>query len=148
MTATAHHPCTGCPARSPRMHTTLDQLTEVPLWSMSGPETAETYQQLARLEARISRAQDPHLARLDQAQVGDRRGAKSTAHWVAHTTRTTRTAAHRQLRLAHGLDTHEATRQALAAGGLHVEQAEAILRAIDDLPDDLDPDLVARPRRI
>ena len=47
------------------------------------------------------------------------------------------------MRLAEGLDHHDATRTALAEGRLHAEQAEVILYALADLPDDLDPDLVA-----
>ena len=43
------------------------------------------------------------------------------------------------MRLAQGLEDHDLTRTALAAGAIHVEQAEAILRALTDLPDDLDP---------
>ena len=44
------------------------------------------------------------------------------------------------MRLAHGLDTHELTRAALAQGRLHTEQAEVILHALAELPDDLDPE--------
>jgi hypothetical protein len=60
-------------------------------------------------------------------------GATSTANWVAH----------RTIRLAKALEAHEPTRTALAEGRVHVEQATVIARAVDDLPDDLDPDLVA-----
>ena len=59
-------------------------------------------------------------------------------------TRTTRPAAHRALRLARGLDGHDATRAALAEGRIHVEQAEVILRALTELPDDLDPDITLK----
>jgi hypothetical protein len=48
------------------------------------------------------------------------------------------------VRLAHGLETHEPTRAALAQGRLHVEQALVILGALDQLPDDTDPDTLAR----
>jgi hypothetical protein len=46
------------------------------------------------------------------------------------------------MRLATALEAHEPTRTALAAGRVHVEQAEVILRAVEDLPDDLDPALI------
>ncbi len=39
-------------------------------------------------------------------------------------------------------ESHDQTRDALAEGRVHVEQAEVILRALDDLPADLDPSLV------
>ena len=48
------------------------------------------------------------------------------------------------MRTAHGLDPHEPTRTALADGRLQVEQAEVILRALDELPDDLDPEIVTQ----
>ena len=51
------------------------------------------------------------------------------------------------MRLATGLQAHDLTRTALAAGRLHVEQAEAILRALADLPDDLDPQLAEEAER-
>ena len=51
------------------------------------------------------------------------------------------------MRLAEGLEDHDLTRAALAEGRVHVEQAEAILRALADLPADLDPDLVDQAER-
>src|SRR5262249_18939022 len=48
------------------------------------------------------------------------------------------------MRIAAALDSHEPTRTALAEGRLQVEQAEVILRALAELPDDLDPELVER----
>ena len=48
------------------------------------------------------------------------------------------------MRLAEGLDNHDATRTALAEGRIHVEQAEAILRALSELPDELDPDVLPK----
>jgi hypothetical protein len=46
------------------------------------------------------------------------------------------------MRLATGLETHEATRAALAQGRIHADQAEVIITGLADLPDDLDPELV------
>ena len=48
------------------------------------------------------------------------------------------------MRLATGLESHDPTRAALAGGRVHVEQAEAILRALTELPDDLDPDVTRK----
>jgi hypothetical protein len=93
--------------------------------------------QLAELEARL-------LVHAERVELPARSGTNNTGNWHARQTRTTRVTAHRAVRLAHGLDTHDLTRTALAEGRLLVEQAEAILRAIADLPDDLDPVLVAR----
>ena len=51
------------------------------------------------------------------------------------------------MRLAQGLEDHDLTRTALAAGRIHVDQAEAILRALADLPDDLDAAWVQKAER-
>ena len=51
------------------------------------------------------------------------------------------------MRLAEGLEDRDHTRTALAQGRVHIEQAEAILKAIADLPTDLDPDLVDQAER-
>ena len=50
------------------------------------------------------------------------------------------------MRLATGLESHDPTRAALAEGRIHVEQAEAILRALTELPDDLDPEVARQGR--
>ena len=93
--------------------------------------------QLAELEARL-------LAHADRIEVAAATAATSTANWHAHTTQTTRAQAHRAMRLAQGLEDHDPTRTALAEGRIHVEQAEAILRALTELPADLDPKLLAQ----
>ena len=49
--------------------------------------------------------------------------------------------------LATGLESHDPTRAALAGGQIHVEQAEAILRALTELPDDLDPDITLKAEK-
>ena len=48
------------------------------------------------------------------------------------------------MRLANGLQSHDPTRTALGEGRIHVEQAEAILRALTELPDDLDPEILGK----
>ena len=70
--------------------------------------------------------------------------AASTANWHAVAARTTRVQAHRAMRLAEALEDREHARAALAQGRIHVDQAEAILRALVDLPAGLDPDLAPR----
>ena len=91
--------------------------------------------QLAELEARL-------LAHADRLQVAGSTAASSTANWHAVATRTTRSAAHRAMRTARGLDQHEPTRAALADGRLQLEQAEVILRALEELPADLDTEIL------
>ena len=52
---------------------------------------------------------------------------------------------HRKTKLANALaiQAHEPVRTALADGRLLVDQAEVIIAAVDALPDDLDPEIVA-----
>ncbi len=123
------------------MHAVLDQVADASVWSLDAPATATTLAELQRLANRVAELQARVLAHADHTQVGDHTGATSTANWLAHHTKLTRREAHRQTRLATSLETYEQTRVALAEGRLHVEQAEVILRALDELPDDLDQDL-------
>ncbi len=83
-------------------------------------------------------------AHAEFAGVGDDVAASSTAAWLAHTTRQTRGAAAATMALGRGLEAHPATRDALAAGRICVDQARAIIDAVDKLPDTLDPGLVAK----
>ncbi|GAA2141737.1 hypothetical protein GCM10009844_12380 [Nocardioides koreensis] len=73
-------------------------------------------------------------------------GATSTASWWAHATKQTRAEAHRKMRLARAMDRdHEPVGDALFAGRLLTDQADVIVRAVDELPRDLvDPELVQR----
>ncbi|WP_343906524.1 DUF222 domain-containing protein [Nocardioides aquiterrae] len=111
---------------------------------MGPEETAATLVELTRVIDQAIELQARVAAHADTLHVGQDVGASSAAAWLAHETKTTRGAAHGAVRLGRDLETHPATRDALAAGGIHVEQARVILRWIDDLPDDLDRDLVAK----
>ncbi len=73
--------------------------------------------ELARAEARLVELRLRVLVAADRNQVGADSGATSTPAWLAHATKTTRTAAFRDLHLAEKLDDRfHATRRALAAG--------------------------------
>ena len=146
MTAIAHrpHPVTRA------LTGVRDQLRDVagmPVWSMDATETTATSTRCSppRPSSPSSRPGScPTPTRIDIA--GDT-AASSTANWHAVATRTTRVQAHRAVRLADGLADRESTRTALAEGTVHVEQAEVILRALAELPDDLDPDVVEKAER-
>jgi hypothetical protein len=67
---------------------------------------------------------------------------------LAHTTRTTRSAAYAAVKLGHDLDAHHPlTRDALAAGLLHVKQAKVVIRWVDRLPDDLGAEVLEKAER-
>jgi hypothetical protein len=122
----------------------LSAVAEVPLWSMDATETVAAIEGVLALEAQLAELKARLLTHADAVDVPGQTGATSTANWLAHHTKTTRPAAHRTVRLAAGLESRPATQTALAEGRVHVEQAQVILRALDDLPDDLDPDLVVK----
>ncbi len=111
---------------------------------MDADETTATLDQLTALTAQVAELQARLLHHAERIEVAGRSGATSTANWLAHQTRTTRPAAHRVMRLAEGLEDHDLTRTALAEGSIHVEQAEVILRAIAELPKELDSELAAQ----
>src|SRR3954471_18585185 len=143
MTAIAHHSHrVTCAITAVRRE--LGQVAEVPVWSMDATETTAVIADVTRVEAQLAELRARLLTHADQTQVAAETGAASTATWHAVATTTSRREAHRATRLATGLDTHEATRAALAAGRVHAEQAEAILYALADLPTDLDPATAAR----
>jgi hypothetical protein len=140
MTAIAHHPHPVTRVLA-AVRDELTSVADVPMWSMDPDETTAAIDDLQRAEAQLAELKSRLLAHATQIDVP---GATSSANWHAHRTRTTRPLAHRTMRLAHGLETHDLTRKALAEGRVHVEQAEAILRALTELPADLDPETTAR----
>ncbi len=146
MTALAHepHPVTRAVAEV-RVH--LGAVTGTPVWSMSPAQTTTALAEVQAARAQLAELEARLLAHADRIDLRAETGATNTANWHAVTTRTTRTTAHRAMRLATGLETRHLTRTALAAGRIHVEQAETILRALDELPTDLDPAVVEQAER-
>src|SRR3712207_1596739 len=142
MAAIAHHPHRVARAVV-AVRAELSHVADAPVWSMAAAETAATILEVQRAEDQLAELKARLLAHGDFVAVGQD-VAMSTTSWLAHTTRTTRTTAHRTMRLAKALEDHHQTREALAAGRINVEQAQAIVRAVDDLADGLDPQLVVK----
>jgi hypothetical protein len=72
-------------------------------------------------------------------------GARDVAAWLTQRARADRGQARRDLRLARALDTRwDRTARALREGEANRAQAEVIVAALETLPDDLDPDLLAQ----
>jgi hypothetical protein len=140
MTAMAHHPDRVCSAVA-AVRRELAAVTEAPVWSLDAVGTAAVVEEITRAEAQLAELKARVLAHADRTRIAADTGTSSTAHWHAARTRTTRAQAHRSMRLAAGLETFDATRSALATGALLAEQAEAIVQALGELPDDLDPDV-------
>jgi hypothetical protein len=78
------------------------------------------------------------------AEVADDHAARSAGVWLAAETRSGVHEGVRSQRLAERLSRWTEVRAALRAGALNPEQAAVIVAALDALPDDLDPELVAK----
>ncbi|MDO3398125.1 DUF222 domain-containing protein [Nocardioides sp. SOB44] len=136
MATTAAHPINGAVAR---MHSLLDELAEVPTWSMGQAATAEAMVDIARLEARVVELKSRTLVHAETVAVAETNASPSVAVWHSNATRSTKRESFRQVRLAAGLDRYELVREALGRGDVIAEQASVICTALDELPDDLDP---------
>jgi hypothetical protein len=143
MTAIAHHPHQVSRAVADA-RTSLEDVSASPLYSLDPAETAAAIEQVGALAAQVAELQARLLAHAHRSDLAVATAQKSTAHWLAHATRASGVLARRTMRLAEALDDHDLTRAALAEGRLHVEQAEVILRALAELPDDLDRELLAK----
>ncbi len=71
---------------------------------MQDEETRATLTRLSRAEARVAELKLRVAAHGEKNKIGDDTGATSTANWWAHTTKTTRAATHRDVKLAKALD--------------------------------------------
>src|SRR6478609_7256110 len=126
------------------MRAAASAVADASVWSMDERETAAVLVELTRHEAEVAELKARVAAHADDLHVGQDVGASSAASWLAHTTRTTRPAAAGTVRLGHDLEAHPQTRDALAHGDVLADQARVIIRAVDQLPDDVDTDLVAK----
>ncbi|HEY6931786.1 MAG TPA: DUF222 domain-containing protein [Marmoricola sp.] len=119
-------------------------------WSLRHEELTELLPALTRIRTRV---QAVELAVATQAQretVGSSVGAGNTAAWWAIETGMRKPAAHALMKVAEALDddAHAVTAQALARGEVLVEQARAIIDAVETLPTDLvDAELRARAEK-
>src|SRR4051812_47589133 len=143
MTAMLHHPHRVATAVADARNS-LASVAGVPVWSMDAGETASTLADIVAAEAQLAELKARVLAHADRSEVAAQSGATRTAYWFAHQTKLTRPAALRTMRLAEGLESHNLTREALAEGRVHEDQALVILKALADLPDGLDPALIAK----
>ena len=139
MSTTAAHPVNGAVAR---MHSLLDELAEVPTWSMGQAATAEAMVDIARLEARVVELKSRTLVHAESVAVAETNASPSVAVWHSNATRSTKRESFRQVRLAGGLDRYDVVREALGRGDVIAEQASVICTALDELPDDLDAGVV------
>jgi len=123
------------------VHDELDAVSDASVWSMDEAETATTLVELSRAKAKLCELEARVAAHADEIHVGNDVAASSAANWLAHRTKQTRAEANRTVRLGHALEEHPLTRDALAGGGVCVEQARVIVDAVDRLPDHVEAEL-------
>jgi hypothetical protein len=128
----AVHPLTRF---SHRANAVLDGLVDAPTWTLTAAEAGATLVDLTRLQARVAELRLRVLAAADTLDLGADTGCTSAAAWLATRTKVTRAQAHADLRLAQALDGRlDGTREALATGALHEDQARVIVSALAELP--------------
>src|SRR4051812_40000539 len=139
-----HHPVVDAVAR---LHAELDAVAEAPLWSLSGEEAGSLLCSLTRAKARVGELELRAAAQAARAEVGQSVGATSAASWWAGETRTSRSAAHRLMRLAQALDgERERVGEALAAGGARAREVVGPEAVGGERVEGADNGLGARPR--
>ncbi len=143
MTAVAQHPHRVIAALA-AARGALAEVQDAPVWSMAGPEVTVALAEADALEAQAAALRSRVLRQAKTLDLPGDIGARSVAAWDARTSRVNRRTGHRRAHLAEGLEAHPLTDTALSGGVLQVEQAEAILRSLDKLPADLDPELTMK----
>ena len=104
--------------------------------------------ELARQRARLEALELGVLAAADRDDVGAETGATSTGAWLSQVTLADRPEAAAKVKLARALEQdHTATAAGLATGDYSTAHAAVMVKAIADLPADLDPDLVTRAEK-
>jgi len=106
-------------------------------------EKAGVLVDLERLQARLAELQLRVLAVADD--VAEQAGARDAAAWLAHQARRDPETTRADARLASALDGERPlVREGMRSGGVSVAQARVIVRVLEDLPADLDADVVTR----
>ncbi|MBB6629154.1 DUF222 domain-containing protein [Nocardioides sp. KIGAM211] len=118
----------------------VDTVLDAPVWSMSDDDAAATLIQLTRLASRISELEARVAVHASAVDVGSSVGATSTQAWWATQTLQTHRSTAAKLHLAEALGRWHVVCQALSSGAILTEQAQVIVRALDDLPNDVDPE--------
>ncbi len=123
----------------------VGDLLDTSLIGLDAAAARESLIALSRLRARIDTLTLRAAATADDLRVGEDSGAVSTGAWWAYATQQVRRTAHHQVALGHALeDRWTRVGAAAAAGTANLDQVGVIVHALDDLPDDLPPDVVVQ----
>ena len=110
---------------------------------MPTPAKALALVELARVAARVQGLLGWVLANADDVALDE--GARSAGAWLAHETRAAHGSTAALARLGEALGARwRQLGEALMWGAVNLEQAEVIARALDELPADLDPELLVK----
>lgn len=112
-----------------RLHEVLDDLGAPPTWPMSDAQLALTARELKRAIARLEGHLLAVVAEADRNDTAAKAGATGTAGWVRGATGVSGPASARLVRDARKVAAHEPVQEALLAGALLLDQAQAISTA-------------------
>jgi len=131
---TGTHPVLAC---AEAIGSALKDVADLDAVFMTTPDKQAA---LLRLTALSGRLEELRLRVLAAAgDVAEEVGARDQAAWLAHAARLDRPECRRDLRLGRALDARwHAVAAGLRDGTVNPAQAAVIVRALDDLPDDLD----------
>ena len=124
----------------------LDEVAEVDPLFMTPADQAAALVEVQRGLDRLAELQLRLLAAAEDMAAGD--GARDPAGWIAHRTRIDRAEARRRQRLARALGSRwRRVAEAMRDGAITLDQVQVMVRALDELPADLDPDLRERAEK-
>jgi hypothetical protein len=134
------HPVLACAAI---IEAALQDVAGVEPAFMRTSEKADALLALTRAQTALAALRLRIIAAAED--VAEETGARDVAAWLAHQTHANPNACRAELHLAAALDTRwTRLAAAVSAGAVNLAQAEVIARSLDELPDDLDPDLLVR----
>jgi hypothetical protein len=134
------HPVLACAAE---IRAALDRVAEVDPCALSTRDKGSALIQLARCGNQLRGLMLRVLADADDVALDH--GARSASEWLAHETRADIGPSLAAGRLAEALDARwSSLREALSDGRVTEAQAHVIARALDDLPDGLDPEVLEK----
>ncbi|WGL51972.1 DUF222 domain-containing protein [Nocardioides sp. BP30] len=120
----------------------LDQATDANPVFLGTNDKKDVLAALMRSRTRLEELYLRVVASADD--VAAELGARDVAAWLTAQHRVESPAAHTTLRLARELEARPVVRARLAQGRFSLEHARVILRGLDDLPDDLPAEVLAR----
>ncbi|MCL2612646.1 MAG: 13E12 repeat family protein, partial [Nocardioidaceae bacterium] len=135
-----HHPLLDC---AEHLEAELAAVADVPAVYLTAAEKAVALRAFARVEAELTELRLRVLAAA--GDLAEASACRDAGIWLAHETRTRPSTGRAELELATAIDTkHLKVGGGMRAGAVNVGQARVIVAALDALPGDLDPEVLAR----